>query len=555
MQKYPLYEALADAFAAEGIDTQFVLMGDGNMHWVTALSKRAGIQTIHVRHEHCAVAAAMGYYLANRRIPVASVTCGPGVTQITTALAAAVRARIPLVVFAGESPINAKYYNQYIEQAPLITATGAHYIAAHSIPRMYQFVREAFHFARLERRPVVLGVPYDLQKASFESKAAYLPSTAMMPPDVRRMPDPKQVEDIATRLANARVPIIVGGRGVMHAGAKGAIRALADRSGALLGNTLPGRGMFDDHPYSLGVAGGYATAVGREMFGKADVVIAIGASMAYQVSEGGTLFPNAYVIQIDTHPLGIRDGLRAADYFMVADARLAAEAITRALPAAGTKAGIRTPELARRIATEPADPTPFEVAPGLLDPRAVITALDDVIPKDWDITSGSGHQAYFNVHLKGRAPENFHVIREFGAIGNGLSFAMGVAAARRHGKVVLIDGDGGFLMHIQELETLRRQGLRILFCILNDGAYGSEIHKLRSDGIDDSGAIFGRPPFEAIAKAFGLRGAEVRDLSTLPQLFAAFERQPLAEVWNIQISDQVTAPTMRKLIARGHGVL
>src|SRR4051812_1897678 len=95
--QHPIYEALADAFVAEGIDTQFVLMGDGNMHWVTALAKR-GITTIHVRHEHCAVGAAMGYFLATRRIAAASVTCGPGVTQITTALAAAVRARVPLVV-------------------------------------------------------------------------------------------------------------------------------------------------------------------------------------------------------------------------------------------------------------------------------------------------------------------------------------------------------------------------------------------------------------------------------------------------------------------------
>src|SRR5262245_62680254 len=136
-----LYEALADAFLAEGVDTQFVLMGDGNMHWSTAFAKLPGVHTVHVRHEHATVAAATAYNVATNKIAVASVTCGPGVTQVMTALPAAARARLPMVVFAGESPINAKFYNQYIDQAPLVTATGTHYIAAHSVPRMVGYER------------------------------------------------------------------------------------------------------------------------------------------------------------------------------------------------------------------------------------------------------------------------------------------------------------------------------------------------------------------------------------------------------------------------------
>src|SRR5262245_53022353 len=103
-----LYEALAEAFLAEGVDTQFVLMGDGNMHWSTAFAKLPGVHTVHVRHEHSTVAAATAYNVATGKVAVASVTCGPGVTQLMTALPAAVRARLPMVVFAGEPPINAK---------------------------------------------------------------------------------------------------------------------------------------------------------------------------------------------------------------------------------------------------------------------------------------------------------------------------------------------------------------------------------------------------------------------------------------------------------------
>src|SRR6202000_549820 len=100
-----IYEALAEAFRAEGVDTQFVLMGDGNMHWSTAFAKLPDVHTVHVRHENVTVAAAPAYHIATGKLAVAAVPCGPGLTQLMTALPAAVRAHLPLVVFAGESPI------------------------------------------------------------------------------------------------------------------------------------------------------------------------------------------------------------------------------------------------------------------------------------------------------------------------------------------------------------------------------------------------------------------------------------------------------------------
>src|SRR4030081_3993931 len=86
-----LYEALAEAFLAEGVDTQFVLMGDGIMHWSTALAKLPGVHSVHVRHEHVTVAAATAYNVATGKLAVAAVTCGPGVRPLMTARPAAGR--------------------------------------------------------------------------------------------------------------------------------------------------------------------------------------------------------------------------------------------------------------------------------------------------------------------------------------------------------------------------------------------------------------------------------------------------------------------------------
>jgi len=114
-------------------------------------------------------------------------------------------------------------------------------------------------------------------------------------------------------------------------------------------------------------------------------------------------------------------------------------------------------------------------------------------------------------------------------------------------------GDGSLIMHIQELETVKRHGLRLLICVLNDG--GAEVHKLRQDGLDDSGAVFGRTDFGSIARGFGLRGTTVANLDQLGPLMKSCDAQDTAEIWNIPISDQVTSPGMRRLKAKGHGVM
>ena len=119
---------LAAAFAAEGVDTHFTLLGDGNMHWGIVLAERHGVRTIHARHEHCACEMASAYAQVTGRVGVASVTHGPGVTQIMTALTTAARGDIPLIVFASEAPTTATWTIQQIDQAPLVRACGVEYI-------------------------------------------------------------------------------------------------------------------------------------------------------------------------------------------------------------------------------------------------------------------------------------------------------------------------------------------------------------------------------------------------------------------------------------------
>src|SRR4051812_22010700 len=227
MSKLKVSDMLAQAFEAEGTEVLFTLMGDANMYWSEAMSRLPGMQVIHARHEHCAVAMADGYARATGKVGVASTTCGPGFTQIMTALSIAARANVPLVVFAGDSPMAAPYYIQQIDMAPLALGTGAAYIPVRTIDRVLDNVREAFHTAQLERRPVVLSVPMDLQKQPFPFMADYIPSAEVLPTPQRPAPDPALVERLVGMLAEAEKPILIGGRGAKLSGAGPAMRALA----------------------------------------------------------------------------------------------------------------------------------------------------------------------------------------------------------------------------------------------------------------------------------------------------------------------------------------
>ncbi|MGA8006329.1 MAG: thiamine pyrophosphate-dependent enzyme, partial [Burkholderiales bacterium] len=206
----------------------------------------------------------------------------------------------------------------------------------------------------------------------------------------------------------------------------------------------------------------------------------------------------------------------------------------------------RSDAIAARIRDSKPDSHTVEIEPGLLDPRDVVEALEKALPQEWEMVNSGGHSSWFFGQMPSRAWEKFMTIREFGAIGNGISFAMGVAAARPDRTVVLFDGDGSLMMHVQELETIRRHGLNVLIVVMNDGAYGSELHKLRAEGMPEDGSVFGYCDFAGIARGFGLAGETFTRLDELPQRLAEFAKRGGAAVWDFHVSAKVLSPTMRR---------
>ena len=174
--------------------------------------------------------------------------------------------------------------------------------------------------------------------------------------------------------------------------------------------------------------------------------------------------------------------------------------------------------------------------------------LDAAIPKDWTVVSGGAHFAgIVATHFYGRRAENMHVINDFGAIGSAFPIAIGMAAARGDGKLLLIEGDGSLMMHIQELETIRRQGIRMLICAVNDGGYGAEVHKFRAQGFDPTESKHGRGDIAAIARGFGLRANRISSNGRMEGLFSEHQSGNAASLWDVQIDDLIPSRSYRRV--------
>lgn len=541
-----IYQALAQAFKREKVTTCFALLGDANMHWAGALSELE-VACIYTRHEHAAVAAAVAFARATGNVGIATVTCGPGLTQIMTILPIAVRARIPLLVFAGEAPLHKPWYNQGIDQQPFVEACGADYQALHDPATIVADMHRAFADAKQKHKPIVVGVPFDLQQLPYDNTSLPLTSDQLYKPAPPETPDPDAIEQAVAIIASAERPIILAGLGAVKA--QSACVELAQRCGACLATTLPAKGLFHDQAFSLGVAGGYATEGAKDLFKQTDLVIGIGARLASHTFDGGSLTPDAKVIHIDLDPQESVQGRKASDLQIASDALSGVEALLQAVTA---KTAWRTTSMQKRTAAAITLPDHRDTPDGALHPMAVIKALDEVIPHNCHIVNTSGHSAYYAAQMNDHPQCHYTVIRDFGAIGNGTSFAMGIATAHPNRPVILIDGDGSALMNIQELETIVRHRMKILIIVLNDGAYGSEVHKLRADGVTEAGSVFGRPDFASIGRGFGLTGRTITALDTLATSFEDFLSGTTAAIWDIHISDQIASPQILKAHQAAH---
>lgn len=534
-----LYDLMAEAFRAEGATDLFTLIGRGNMHFLMSMEAGGG-RLVHVRHEAAAVGMADGWARSSGRVGVCAVTSGPGLTQAGTQLVAAARGRCPLVVFAGDSPGS----NQDYVQRAFAGATECGFETVADPDSAVAVVHRAFFRARSEQRPVVLSVPTGLGEPSTERPAG---SGRLVWPRQRLAPDPMRVREALAALRAASRPVLLCGRGTLGSGLRDDLVTLGERVGALLATTLPAKGLFYGEPFDAGLAGLFATDTALELFARADCVLGIGTSFDPYTIQKGRLFPDARFVQVDcAAPQPMGDG-RMADVYVQGEASAVVAQLLEALEADGGRrsSGYRTGEVRGRLEKPSIDDEEFDLEPGTVDPRRIVERLDELLPPDIGVVSGSGHSfAFAAMHLHTpRWPSVY--AHHFGAIGQGLPAAIGMAVALDR-PVVLFIGDGSLMMYLAELETAARYNLPILVVVLNDAALGAEFHQLRSKGYDPGPAAYPSAEFAGVAQHLGCRGRTVRDQASLDESVADFLGTPGPCLLDVRVSRSVLSLPYRR---------
>lgn len=505
--------AIAEAITAR-TDHLFGLMGNGNAHLVSHLTE-AGFPFTSARHEVATVAMADAYHRATGRIAVATTTYGAGFTNTYTALAEARLARVPLVLIVGDAPTTGQRHFD-IDQVGAASAVGVTTLTAQPDTAVATTHR-AFDLAQRTFQPVILAIPYDVATAPLSEQVELTP----MPPKPTHPADPADIAHVAALLRAAERPLILAGRGVVLANAASALEEIGDRIGALFMTSVMATNVIDS-PWNLGIAGGFTRDHRLNLAQQADVVLVAGASLnAFQLRYGTLFSPGTRVIRIDNEPPTAHP--QVTDYVQadLAPALKALRARISVTEHAGTWRA-RAPE----VAQEPfrsADPVedPAEFGPdGRLNPRAVVSALEHLLPKNRSIVMDGGHfMGWAPMYLSVPDPQAMVLVGStFQSIGLGFASAPGVSTARPDRTTVLITGDGGGLMGLADFETFIRTTRRGVVVVLNDSAYGAELHQYASKGLDPTAMFIDEVDFAAIGRALGADGTKIRTLAELAAL-------------------------------------
>ncbi|MFT4085464.1 MAG: thiamine pyrophosphate-binding protein [Nocardioides sp.] len=495
-------QSIARVLAEYGSTRVFTLMGDGNMHLILALDT-AGIIPVEVRHESAAVAMAEGYGWSSGRVGICSTTHGPGLSHTATSLLVAARNRSPLVLLVGETA-DGYAGAQHFDQRRFVEACEAVYRRVTAGDDAGSVVASAIADASALCRPVVVGIPSDLLEAARGDRLAKPESPAAPPAAVADVA--AAADAVHGALAAAARPIILAGRGAVQA--QDELIDLAQTSGAGLATTLPAKGLFDGHDNDLGIAGGLTSPDAEPVFARADLVLAFGTSLGASTTRSGRLFSSARVLRVERNP---ERAAGSAVPAILGDAAAVATAAARRHRERGV-AGRWFPACRawpENWRTELDEFAP-ELAPDTVDPRIAVIEIDRRLPHDAVIVISNGHCSGFaSALVRTSRPRRLHLAQGFGAIGQGLTTAVGVALGAPERHVVVFEGDAGFMMHAQELETARRVGAHLTAIVFNDEALGTEYHRLHHEGEGADLALVPTPEIATMARSAGVDAVRV----------------------------------------------
>mgnify|MGYP000294038472 CR=1 FL=1 len=515
-------EAAIEALEAAGVEMIFGVQGGAIMPVYDALF-HSDIRHITMAHEQGAAHAADAYSVVRNGPGVCMATSGPGATNLVTGIADANMDSDALVALTGQVPSGMVGSDAFQETDTMgvTTPLTKHNYFTRSADEVGAAVGEAVALSTQGRfGPTLIDLPKDATTATtrVETPTPTPPATTVP----RRLAPDAAIAEATDAIARSARPLLLFGGGVIKADATDIGTTFAHAYEIPVVTTMPGIGAFpEDDPLALSWAGMHGTGYANMAITHTDCLIAVGTRFDDRLTGGVETFaPEATVIHVEIDPAEVSKNIHA-DIPLIGDAAQVLGQLDAAMTGPPPVEAWR-----EQVQTWKREyPMDYLMGPdGPLKPQYVVERLDAATSERAVVTTGVGqHQMWAAQYWTFTEPRTWVSSHGLGTMGYGLPAAIGARlAADDDQEVICIDGDGSFLMTLQELSVAVREHLDITVAILNNEYIGMvrQWQDAFFDGRRMASEYSWMPEFDALAEAFGARGLRV---DTQDEVDAAIE--------------------------------
>jgi acetolactate synthase I/II/III large subunit len=494
-------DLFVECLEAEGVEYVFGIPGEETLELNRALAA-SSIEFVPVRHEQGGAYMADMYGRLTGRAGVCLGTLGPGATNLVTGVADAFLDRSPMVVLTGQGDLDRmhKESHQYIDVVSMfkpITKWNTRLNSAAMIP---EAVRKAFKVAQSQKwGPTHIELPEDVMESPVDNRP--LPVS-----ERRRRPEPSpgEFEEAAEIINAAERPIVLAGNGVSRGGATPALRAFAHATGMGVAATFMGKGVLDaDDPHWRGTVGLQSRDYELAGFNDADVVITVGYDLVEHAPVNWNPTGDKRIVCIDTVPAEVDEHfITASD--LIGDIDLILRRMT-ALCGTGnpmTTTPSRLNDLVAGAFEGGRDDDAFPMHP----PRVLWEIRQALGRRDILVSDVGLHKLWIARLFPAHEPDTVFIANGLAGMGIALPTAIAAKLVHPDRHVVTVNGDGGFLMNVQELETAKRLKLPVVNIIWENSQFGSIVWKQDKKFGRHFGVDFTNPDFVKLAESFGMPG-------------------------------------------------
>ncbi|MFY8216286.1 MAG: biosynthetic-type acetolactate synthase large subunit [Chthoniobacterales bacterium] len=519
-------DILVACLEREGVDVIFAYPGGASMPIHQALTRSKKIRTILPRHEQGGVFAAEAYGRATGRAGVCMATSGPGATNLVTGIADAFMDSVPMVAITGQVPQDmiGRGAFQETDMFGMTLPVVKHSYLVMDIADIPRIVKEAFEIAQTGRPgPVLIDIPKNIQ--TLEAQPIFPKSVSFRGYQPEPKADDVALQEVLGLIASAKQPMIYCGGGVISGNAHKELLEFAERTQIPVATTLMGIGSFPEgHPLSLKWLGMHGTVYANNAVNEADLLLAIGVRFDDRVTGKVEKFcEHGTIVHIDIDNSELNKN-RAVKLPILSDLKYALSQMNARLDATGHKQVSKNfkkfPAWYAQIAEWKAKfPLSYKDTDEVIQPQHVIRMLWELTGGDAIITTGVGqHQMWAAQFYDFNNPRSLLTSAGLGAMGFGYPAALGAKVACPHKQVVDIDGDGSFVMNVQELATAHIEKIAAKAIILNNQHLGMVVqwedrfyssnraHTFLGDPSDLSRVY---PDYIQIANGFGVKAERV----------------------------------------------